>query len=879
MAARGRVATCLVAAFVASYGVANATDPSAPVTGASTLTGVVSDIDDGSVVVRATVEIDTSAGARIATTTSDARGAFAFDSLRPGRYVLIATARDYDATSQQIVVAFGRHANRVVERMMHTGRLREIGATASRSSGVAEAEPGADISAVTVAREGALRVAPILAQLPGVEVSGDSSSPGGDAYVSLRGLRPGESRTLLDGHPVGPVGVAANAPDSDGTVVGFNYQVAPTFALRAVDVGFEPTANALYGGASVGGTVDLRTYDPTRRPNVVVEQGLGAEGRATTSLRATGTEGKFGYAVVDGVQGTYGLFAGGAIAQTGLRGADFTSATLRALTYDVSGDYLVRNDLVKLTYAPAATTTIALTAYDATSWTDKTGEGDNDFNPARYTFANAPVGTSQSCPHGVAVTEDAGPACISAAAYAAAASGPAGGGPGAWQAIRNSDYDARAAIGLGRSNVVVDAFTDDYDLLYHRSASAVSGPLDAFLDTYSTYGFAVRDDIAGPKNALGFGIDAFRQTLAGDTTVVARTQTRAFVRDTYAPASHLSFSLAMGLDGSNVDPRNFLDSWASIVYRPDRSDALRFSAGTSIDAPSLQTDRVNLLPVGALNPDCGAIAHATTGSPATVAVGSGPAANLSSETASDLELSYERRFGAGAGMGITIYDTNVAHRIVTGEFPAGSQLPDAAVAPLFARIDGFCGLAPAPGAISFALDRAFNAASARLRGIEVNGHARVTKRVAIDYSYDVASVVLNALPDSVLATDPTLVDGLQVFGVPLHKANVGFEFAPASGIRIRLDGHAVGPGNLQQLPGYAYVDGSMSAAVARHLTVSLAASNLFGSHAQTYGLVGSGLPYATNAANASLAAPSVQPFNERYGLAPAALTVDATLHL
>jgi hypothetical protein len=59
----------------------------------------------------------------------------------------------------------------------------------------------------------------------------------------------------------------------------------------------------------------------------------------------------------------------------------------------------------------------------------------------------------------------------------------------------------------------------------------------------------------------------------------------------------------------------------------------------------------------------------------------------------------------------------------------------------------------------------------------------------------------------------------------------------------------------------------------------ISASNVFNSHVQTYGLVGLGLPYATNPYNAALGTPFLEPFNERYGLAPIALNVRLTATL
>jgi outer membrane receptor protein involved in Fe transport len=600
--------------------------------------------------------------------------------------------------------------------------------------------------------------------------------------------------------------------------------------------------------------------------------------------------GKFGYAFVYGVEGTYGNFPGATIAQTGLRGTDFTRATLAGLTYHVSGDYDLRNELAKLTYDPSASTKLTLSAYGATSWADKTGEGDNDDNPYAYTLANAPIGASASCPHGVVAATDSGPSCLTPAAYASGASGPAGGGPDAWQALRNEDYDIRASTNFGKNTLAIDAFTDAYVELYHRGASVVNGPLDAFLDRWSTQGARASDEIGWRTSSLGFGFAYLRQVLGGDATSpdgstlvtavpVSRIEARSFVSEIFAPSPRLTVRGFADVKRSNGDVVTRVDPQAALTYRFAPRDTVRLAAGRATDEPSLQTDRVDLLPVGALNPDCGAIAKASPGAPATVVVGSGPAPGLAPETGTDIEAGYEHRFGADATLGLTAYDTNVTDRIVTGAFGAGTQLSPATLAPFFGRIADFCGAMPAPGAIVFGLNRAFNVASARLRGFDMSGRVRVVPHLAFDYAYDVQSSVLNGLPPSVLASDPTLVNGLQVFDVPLHTATLGVEFATATGMTLRLDGHAVGPNNPQQLPGYAYADASLTQTVSGHVVLRVAVTNLFDGHAQAYGFEGLGLPYATNALNAAIARPFLQPDNERYGLAPTSLTASVSLRL
>jgi hypothetical protein len=849
------------------------------------IAGDVSARPDGRPLARAVVTLARAGGERIATATSDARGAFAFAKPTDGAYRIDAAARGFRSTMLDVVVA-GDGDVRV--RIALPPEHPEIGRVIVHAGRV-DASADRAVSAATIASAGALRTTDALATLSGVTVLGDAASPGGDAYASVRGLRPGESETLLDGHPIGPLGVEPDAPDADGTIAGFNFQDAPYFALRDVDVTFGAASDRGATGA-LGGTIDLRTLEPTRQPDVSLEQGFGNQGRALTAVRATGTSGNVGYAFVSGVIGTYGAFAGASIAQSGLRGADLTGATLAGLTYHVSGDYLLRNDLAKIAYAFSTNTHLQLTAYDATSWADKTGEGDNDYDTPAYVLANAPIGATPGCPHGVRVSTNAGSACIAAAAYAAAASGPAGGGPGAWQALRNQDYDARLTSTAANGTYALDAFVDTYAEVYHRDASSVSGPLDTFLDAWSTQGIRASDDVRGAKNVAGVAVTVTHQALDGNGTApsgsslvtnVAESlvEDRLSLRDAYAPNRALTFTADAAVNATTQEARVRFDPQAAIEYHATARDTFRIGAGRSSEEPSLQISRTNLVPAGAFNPDCGAIALGTTADPANVNVGSSPASGLTAETGADLELGYARRFGNESGLDVTLYDANVKNRIVTGDFSAGSQLGASSLAPLLGRIGQFCGATPAPGAVNFTLSRSFNAATARLRGIEFGGRTRLSSRVALDYGYDVQSSVLNDLPASVLGTNPTLVNGLQEFDVPLHKASLGIEARVREGFVARLDGHFVGIGNPQQLPGYAYADASIDRSVSKHAALHVAIANAFGSHVSPYGLVGMGVPYATNAQNQAISAPYVQPFNERYGLAPTTITVTATAHL
>jgi outer membrane receptor protein involved in Fe transport len=738
-------------------------------------------------------------------------------------------------------------------------------------------------------QENSLRTSDALKTLPGVNSTGVTSAVGDDAYIDIRGLKASESQVLLDGHPIGPIGVSASSPDADGLVEGFNFQASPAFALSGIDVTFGAGATGLYGGNTVGGTIDMRTLNPTTRNEFTLDEGIGDEGRMLTALKATGTHGRLGYALVDGVEGTYGAFPGGDVAQTGLRGTDFTSATLQQLTYPVSGDYLLRNALGKVTYKLSSATNVSFTAYNATSWSDKTGNGDNDYNSPSYMLFNAPVGNNPSCQNGVMVHTNGGQQCISGAQYAQEASGPAGGGPGAWQAFRSQDYHARLTTETGKNSLMFDAFTDNYAFTYNRDASYIEGPADAFFDRWSTQGFLMSDDITTDRNQFGFGYYLQRQTLTGEQTTsdgsgfendapASRMDNAYFVRDTFTPIEHLSFVLNAWEDKASIDPQAHLNPRLSLIYKPSSSDVIRVTSGRSVSEPSLQLDQVSLTPVGALNPDCGALKYGTPSVPADVNVGSGPGSNLRPEKATDIEVSYDHRFTGDTAIGVTAYDMNVINRIVTASLPAGS-LSENEMSSVLNRIETFCGVTPNPASLQYTLSQALNAATAQARGIEISGRLRADKRLYFDYSYDIQSLIINDLPNSVLADDPTLVNGIQAFQVPLHKANLGIDVSTRSGFEGRLDGHFVSINNPQQLPGYAYADASFTQHVSKCLTLNLGVSNIFNSHSDIYNMVGLGVPYPVNAESTNLSEPFVQPFNTLYGLAPTSVMLNAELRL
>jgi hypothetical protein len=112
---------------------------------------------------------------------------------------------------------------------------------------------------------------------------------------------------------------------------------------------------------------------------LLLEQGVGYEGRRFTRLQTTGTVAneKLGYAIVHAVDGTTGPYPTQARLQPSFLSGNFSLANQTLLTYGTSSAYMLRNDLVKLKYSFSPSTSFEATALSADSFSDKTGNGDN----------------------------------------------------------------------------------------------------------------------------------------------------------------------------------------------------------------------------------------------------------------------------------------------------------------------------------------------------------------------------------------------------------------------------------------------------------------------------------------------------------------------
>lgn len=895
---------------------------------AATVAGVVLDRDTGLAVGGATVALFAN-GSKAATVTTDSHGRFWFANEPAGSYFVEIAATGFTAAqSETIFVVPGStsiNATVAITRAQTSLQPRQIARVQVGGRGELQTSTTIhnDISGTLLRQENYVRVGDALNTLPGVNLSAQSSAVGDDIYVNLRGVGATETATLLDGHPIGPVGVAPGT-FFNGAPTAFDFQDTPNYALRNVQAVFGNGALGLYGTDSIGGAIDLQTLEPTKRMEAEVTQGIGNYGKAVTSLQLSGSalrKDKLGYVLLHAVQGTYGNFAPQQIAQTGLSGTNLAASNVAANTYTVSANYLLRNDLAKLRYDLSPATQLTLTGYSGVSWDDKSGNGDNDFltyDQALYngrktvggggsilshTDANGNTVVDYSCKPGTAgpngnpanpanpaiavVTPSGGNACYTAAQFAANSSGPSGGGASPWQAIRNQDYHARLTTHLGINNLVFDGYADNYAVDYNRNtAGGLGGPNNnvftgGFDTTFTrTNGLLISDELASRNNDVGFGFFALHQRATGDTYNTSTfvldpnqdlrfEESNYFIRDAYTPSSSVNLFFNGWIKHTTVTNETKFDPRLSLVLRPTGRDVFRLTGGSSTSAPipSLRagTSSLNSTPQN-ITPSCSGSTAASVG-----AVGN---PSVASETGSGEEFAYGHTFFGDTNVQLSLYNENVFGKIFNITEPIATlgagAIPANLLAQYISRVQSFCPNYSSLSAASIlpllSVTTPINAAVGKYRGIELTGRYRFNPRFYADYSYNVQSATLNGIPEAILMNNFTAIPGAQVLGIPLHKASVGLDVSSGRGFEARLDTYYVSANNGYNRPEYDYSNASLSQRFGTGTTLNLGIFNVFDSATDRYGRFGYGPFQAENRFGTDLNAFDQQ--SERFSLPP-----------
>jgi outer membrane receptor protein involved in Fe transport len=894
--------------------------------GGTTISGRILDTQGGLTVPNATVELERN-GTRVATARTDAGGNFRILDEPPGTYAVFIRAAGYQTTrilpdllvtAEIPEVAFQTAIARQPQGLKQIGYVVTAGRTALQTTTTINTH----IDTSVIQSENYQRLADVLTTVPGV-ITSTSSSVGDDMSLSIRGYDSTETATLLDGHPIGPIGAFGN---------GYNYNVSPFWGLSGADVIFGSGATGLFGATTIAGAVNFQTINPTQQNHVSVTEGVGSNNKAMTGLLGTGTLGKLGYAIAWGSQGTTGNFPGGFNQQTALLQTsvvnpgigppfrpsskasppppDLTNANAfnEVNYYPVSGGYVQRNFVGKLVYDFSPKTTLQFTTYSAQDWSNSTGEGDNDYETFPYVLYGAQQtlasieatkkglntilvkGKPESCHDSIAVLIDnpQGYTCMTPSQYAVNFYGPFGGSIDRWRTLGDVDYDARATQQLGSGLITLEGFDDNYNYNEQKGPGAAIGPYGPgpnYLDLYGNRGYLLSDDFAMSKNDFGFGYSwlhqadtngSFPYTLANGTTYntfgtnppLYLATASYFVRDTWTPNDKFSaigsFWLQRSLDTSSThfDPR------VSLVYRPDSADVIRLTGGRSYSEPDPSLLAFAPPVYGA--PSSINCPPATSGSGALVSIASVANPTLQPETAGDLELAYGHRFNSTTNVQADVYQSLESQALLNGNvsivgFP-GITVPRDYIDKALARLNSCPGLHPTIHNLAFMTT--FNAAAARYRGIVLSANTGITRNVSFNASFDVQSAAYLGVPQDILIANTALIDGGQIYGVPLRQGTAGLSYQDNDGVGARIDATYIGSDNSWNRNPFWFANASVSK-TSGQMSMNMGVYNLFNSVAQRYGYIGYGVYQPQNyygLAAQGGATSAIQQSSEQYGL-------------
>jgi hypothetical protein len=896
------------------------------------INGIVVDQQSGLPIAKAGVLL-LHGEARVATTVTDKDGRYAFAAQPPGVYNVDISATGYGTTHSGDIVVAGTDASltTTISQQSTRSQLRQIGsvtvnsgATGLQSTTVIQNNISPDL----IAAEGFSRAGDALVTLPGLNPSPagtHGSTIGYSLPLDIRGIGSNETQVLFDGHPVGAAGANAFPGQAffNQAPVLFDFQDSPSDALRNIQVTYGSGAVGLYGVDSIGGVIDEQSIDPTPDKHYSFTQGIGSYGRSLNNFQLTGTlPNKLGYAIANGVSGTYGEFAPGQETQVGLIGTNQTSANLAANTYFVSGDYLQRDTFAKLAYPFSNNTRLTVSGYSATSWSDKSGNGDDDYVTYPYqllvgqgiianagsggTTVTGADGVPYPCTGSIAALTNAHPngTCETAAQYASATTGPQGGGNGPYQALRTDDYHARLTTSLGVQNFVVDTFIDDFGGIYDRTANLLGSSHENIV---MTRGLLLSDSLSlGSHDDVGVGYYAQVQKITGSSLnlstdslgnpylqpvtnpEVAENISNFFVRDAYVPNNFLSLFLNGWVKFNSVSQSTAFDPRLSIVVKPTSHDVIRLTGGRSTDAPfvglqaeatQFNTDTTNVQPA------CGGLTViGSTGNP-----------DIQSVTGTDVEFAYGHHFHEDTDVQLALYNTTLQDPIFNSTLPATAFRSNPGLALLIGALNGtpsnpgryeqICNL-PASAA-DLALAGPVNVGGGAFRGANLSGRVRLTRQVRVDYGYNLQTAEFTGVPVALLQSNPFLISDAQIAGIPPQTGSLGVDYGNArGGNEVRFDANYVSANNSYWMGPYIYVNGFMRQALTKYMTLTIGGYNILNAYSNRYGLIGAGRyqpenQYFHDASVAEEAYNEGLPENiaEEFGIPPPQVTVSLTAHL
>ena len=134
---------------------------------------------------------------------------------------------------------------------------------------------------------------------------------------------------------------------------------------------------------------------------------------------------------------------------------------------------------------------------------------------------------------------------------------------------------------------------------------------------------------------------------------------------------------------------------------------------------------------------------------------------------------------------------------------------------------------------NLAFSTTFNAASA-YRGIVLSTNVGLMRGVTFNAAFDIQSAAYLGIPTDILIANTNLLDGGQIYGVPLRQGNAGLAYQDNNGFGARLDATYIGGNNSWNRNPFWFANASVSR-TSGPTTIGLGVYNLFNSVARRTG--------------------------------------------
>lgn len=295
-----------------------------------------------------------------ATTGSD--GSFKF-TVAQGLYTITVNHGGYQTASNDVSVVAGQPLAISVQLVESTSsNLTVIGRTSTNTSGNTarfniSSSSSAGLSQAQITERDTPNLAPVVNELPGINILHSASNPNQDFIIHGFGV---ETKDTLDGHPV-----------SSGTGGTFLTQFMQAGIFGGVDVEKGMGLNGPTAGQSGVGTVNLRTPDFTAKDSAFLQGGLDSYAGSFYNLLVDKNFGsKFSLIVGRSLTGYAGptagytansLAAGGAfVNNTGTYQPPYLTGNLIGFQGDFSNAYNLDAELVKARYKFSDATSLTL---------------------------------------------------------------------------------------------------------------------------------------------------------------------------------------------------------------------------------------------------------------------------------------------------------------------------------------------------------------------------------------------------------------------------------------------------------------------------------------------------------------------------------------